>query len=112
MGSVYQVNKGINRSIEFKGIRAQYLGYFALGLLLLFLLFAALYVLGLWIWFCIAIVGGLGTLLYVAVMRLSHRFGSHGLMKYFARKALPCYLAFRSRGLFLSLGKEACDEVS
>lgn len=111
MGSVYQVNKGINRSIEFKGIRAQYLGYLAVGMLLLFLLFATLYVLGLWIWFCIGIVGGLGGGLYLLVTRLSHRFGRFGLMKYFARRALPNYLCFRSRGLFLGLGKEVADEI-
>ncbi|HMT97439.1 MAG TPA: DUF4133 domain-containing protein, partial [Ferruginibacter sp.] len=30
--SVYQINKGINRSIEFKGLKAQYIWYLGGGL--------------------------------------------------------------------------------
>lgn len=34
----YPINKGIGRSVEFKGLKAQYLFIFAGGLLLLFIL--------------------------------------------------------------------------
>jgi hypothetical protein len=103
MGSIYHINRGINRSIEFKGIRAQYLGYFAIGLLLLFLLFAVLYVLGLGIWICTGIIAVLGIGLYFSVIHLSHRFGRFGLMKFLARKAIPECLVFRSRKMFAGL---------
>lgn len=106
MASVYNINKGINRSIEFKGIRAQYIGYLAVGMLLLFLLFAILYVLGLSVWFCVGTIGALGILLYLVVIRLSHRFGRHGLLKYLAKKALPKYLWFSSRKLFTHLKQQ------
>ncbi|MDB5129720.1 DUF4133 domain-containing protein, partial [Mucilaginibacter sp.] len=36
----YQINKGINRPIEFKGLKAQYIGYLGSGLVALLILFA------------------------------------------------------------------------
>ena len=44
--SVYTINKGINKPIEFKGLKAQYIGYLAAGLIGLLILFAALYISG------------------------------------------------------------------
>ena len=40
----YPVNKGIGRSVEFKGLKAQYLFIFCGGLLALFVLFVILYI--------------------------------------------------------------------
>ena len=42
----YPVNKGIGRSVEFKGLKAQYLFIFAGGLLVVFVLFVILYMAG------------------------------------------------------------------
>ena len=44
---VYQINKGINKPIEFKGLKAQYIGYLAGGLVGLLILFAVMYISGL-----------------------------------------------------------------
>ena len=41
--SVYSVNKGINKSIEFKGLKAQYIWYLGGGVVALLILFAILY---------------------------------------------------------------------
>lgn len=49
----YPYNKGIGRSVEFKGLKAQYLFIFAGGLLALFVLFIILYMVGIDQWFCI-----------------------------------------------------------
>ena len=49
----YPVNKGIGRSVEFKGLKAQYLFIFAGGLLVVFVLFVILYMAGVSQWFCI-----------------------------------------------------------
>jgi hypothetical protein len=38
--SVYQINKGINKPIEFKGLKAQYIWYLCGGLVALLILFA------------------------------------------------------------------------
>ena len=65
--SVYQVNKGINQSIEFKGLKAQYIWYLGGGVVALLVLFAILYFIGLPSLVCVGVIGGAGTFL---VMKL------------------------------------------
>lgn len=43
--SVYPINKGINQSIEFKGLKAQYIWYLGGGVVGLMILFAILFLL-------------------------------------------------------------------
>jgi len=50
--SVYQINKGINKAIEFRGLKAQYIWYLAGGILLLMTLFAVLYIAGINTFIC------------------------------------------------------------
>lgn len=106
MSSVYQINKGINKPIEFKGLRAQYIAYLAVGLVLLLIGFAVLYILGVALFVVLPLIGGLGTGLFVSVFRLSHRFGQYGLMKFLAKRQLPAYLKLNSRKVFTSLKKK------
>lgn len=96
----YQINKGINKPIEFKGLKAQYIGYLGGGLVALLVLFAVLYLIGLAVYCCILVIGGLGSALFYKVFQLSHKYGEHGLMKRNARKYIPDHLKFRSRRLF------------
>lgn len=96
----YQINKGINKPIEFKGLRAQYIGYLGGGLVGLLVLFAILYLVGMAIYLCILIILSLGSLLFYQIFALSHKYGQYGLMKRNARKYLPHYLKFKSRRLF------------
>ena len=103
MASVYQINKGVSRPIEFKGLKAQYIAYLAVGLVFLLVLFAALYILGASLWVVLPLVLGLGSVLFFAVFRLSRRFGEHGPMKFFARRGVPKFICFRSRRVFTSL---------
>ena len=49
----YPINKGIGRSVEFQGLKSQYLFIFAGGLLALFVLFVILYMAGVNQWICI-----------------------------------------------------------
>ncbi|WP_304649260.1 DUF4133 domain-containing protein, partial [uncultured Duncaniella sp.] len=42
--SEYQINKGIGRSVEYKGLKAQYLFIFAGGLLAIFVVFVIMYI--------------------------------------------------------------------
>ena len=106
MSSVYSINKGINKAIEFRGLRAQYIGYLAGGLVGLLLLFMVLYLTGVNLYACVALVLGLGTALITGVFRLNHKYGRFGLMKKRARRSLPDYLCFRSRGLFKNLRRD------
>jgi len=96
----YQINKGINRPIEFKGLKAQYIGYLGGGLVALLVLFAVLYLTGTPVYLCMIIIAALGSALFYKVFHLSHRYGEHGLMKRNARRYLPTYLKFTSRRLF------------
>lgn len=103
MASIYKINKGVNKPIEFKGFKAQYITYLGIGLVILLLLFAMLYIMGINLYICILVVGGLGVGLFLTVFRLSLQYGEHGLLKRLARKYIPEYIRFRSRGLFLNL---------
>ncbi|WP_217607286.1 DUF4133 domain-containing protein [Chitinophaga sp. GbtcB8] len=104
--TVYTINKGINRSIEFKGIKAQYIIYLAAGLLLLLIIFALLYVVGVNTYVSLGIIIPSGVVLYSAVQRFSKRFGEHGLLKHNARKHLPGFVSARSRKLFIQLSEK------
>jgi hypothetical protein len=107
MSSVYHINKGINKSIEFRGLRAQYIGYLAAGLVVLLILFVILYVAGINRYACLVLVFGSGTALVVGVFRLSHKYGRYGLMKKSAKRRIPDYLRFSSRKIFINLNKKS-----
>jgi len=103
MSSVYHINKGVSKPIVFKGLKAQYIAYLAVGLVLLLIAFAVLYICGVSLWLILPLVFGSGGVLVFSVFRLSRRFGEHGLMKFFAKRGLPVYIRFGSRGLFTGL---------
>ena len=88
MSSVYHINKGINKPILFKGLKAQYIAYLAIGLVLMLIGFAVLYICGLSLWIILPVIFGTGGVLCFTVFRLSHKYGEHGLMKHIAKKQL------------------------
>jgi hypothetical protein len=100
--SIYQVNKGINKSIEFKGLRAQYIWYLGGGLLGLLILFAVMYIIGISSLVCIGIVLISGTGLFIKVYAMSNRYGEHGLMKKIASGSIPKTIKNNSRKVFQS----------
>ena len=77
-----EINKGIGRNVEFKGLESQYLFIFCCGLLAVFVVFVILYMAGVNQWVCIG-------------FRLNERYGTHGLMKAAARKRHPRYVLNR-----------------
>ncbi|MDQ0966854.1 hypothetical protein QFZ20_002257 [Flavobacterium sp. W4I14] len=103
MATVYHINKGVSKPIVFKGLKAQYIAYLAIGLILLLLSFAILYISGLSLFVVLPVILLLGSTLFMVTFRLSHRFGEHGLMKFIAKKGLPKYLRFSSRRIFTAL---------
>ena len=77
----FEINKGIGRSVEFKGLKAQYLFIFAGGLLGMFILVVVLYMIGVNQYICIGL-GILGaTLIVWQTFSLNRKYGEHGLMK-------------------------------
>jgi len=101
--SVYQINKGINKPIEFKGLKAQYIWYLGGGLLGLLILFAILYICGVNTFVCLGIMIILGTLLFMHVYKLSHKYGQYGMMKNLAKRNIPKAIKNYSRRTFMSL---------
>lgn len=104
--SVYRINKGINRPLEFKGLRAQYIAYLAAGLVALLLLFTFLYLVGTPLLVCLPVILLLGGALFAGVYHLNKTFGEHGLGKRLARRRIPDFLRLRSRALFLHLSRK------
>ena len=105
--SVYAVNKGISRPIEFKGLKAQYIGYLGAGLLLLLILFAVLYICGVNTFICLAVIMMAGTGLFIQVYQLSRRYGEHGMMKILAKRSIPQVIKNYSRRPFTGLCKKS-----
>ncbi|WP_418422173.1 DUF4133 domain-containing protein [Alistipes ihumii] len=93
----YSINKGIGKQVEFKGLRAQYLFIFAGGLLGVFILFVAMYLLGVPAAVCIAVGLVLGTALVAFTFYLNGRYGAHGLMKLSAVRRYPRRIIHRKR---------------
>ncbi len=99
--SVYQINKGINKSIEFRGLKAQYIWYFGGGVLGLLILFAILYIIGVNSFVCLGIILIGGTVLTIKIYALSNTYGEYGMMKKLARRSVPKVVRSKSRDIFL-----------
>jgi len=93
----YPINKGIGRSVEFQGLKSQYLFIFAGGLLALFVLFVILYMAGVNQWICIGFGGTSASILVWQTFSLNRKYGEHGLMKRSALHSHPRYLINRRR---------------
>ena len=101
--SIYSINKGANKSIEFRGLKAQYIWYLAGGLIGLLILFAILYVVGVNTYICLIIILGAGGFLFTWVYRLSNTYGEYGMMKKAAKRMLPKVIRNNSRKMFIQL---------
>ncbi len=104
--SVYNINKGINKPIEFKGLKAQYIGYLGVGLVVLLVLFAILYIAGVNMFICVGLILILGTVLFVFVYQISNQYGQYGLMKKAAKRGIPSHLLCASRRPFVYLSNK------
>jgi hypothetical protein len=105
MSAVYQINKGVNRALEFKGIKAQYIVFLAAGLVLLLLLFAILYLGGCNTYFLVGVILPAGAGLFYVTARLSKNYGEHGLVKKIAKQQLPKCVKSRTWKRFSLSGK-------
>lgn len=103
--SVYKINKGINKPIEFKGFKAQYIWYLGIGLVALLILFAVLYIVGVNTYVCLVLILILGAGLFVRVSKLSNKYGEHGMMKKIARQSVPRVIKSYSRKMFFKISE-------
>jgi hypothetical protein len=103
--SVYQINKGINKPVEFKGFKAQYIWYLGGGLIGLLILFAIMYISGINTFICLGLILILGFFLFSYIYKLSHKYGQYGLMKKMAKRSIPKTIKVYSRKEFIVLKK-------
>ena len=99
--SIYQINKGINKSIEFKGLKAQYIWYFAGGIIALLILFAIMYIIGINSFICIGIILIAGTVLVIKIYGMSNEYGEYGMMKKLAKRSVPKVIRSKNRKVFM-----------
>ena len=93
--SNYNINKGIGRTVEFKGLKAQYLFIFAGGLLGVLILVMIMYMAGVNSYICLFIGAGGASLVVWKTFSLNGKYGEHGLMKLGAKKKHPKYIISR-----------------
>lgn len=105
----YSINKGIGKSVEFKGLKAQYLFIFTGGLLAVFVVFVIMYMVGIDQWVCIGFGVIAASVLVWQTFNLNAKYGEHGLMKVMAVRQHPRYLINRKtpHRLFKQKRKEA-----
>jgi hypothetical protein len=101
--SVYAINKGINKSIEFKGLKAQYIWYLGCGIMGLLILFSLMYVLGINQYICLGIILPAGGLMLFKIYQMSNTYGEHGMMKMMARRSVPKLVRSNSRAVYINL---------
>ncbi|MCQ2335597.1 MAG: DUF4133 domain-containing protein [Paludibacteraceae bacterium] len=92
----YQVNKGVGKSVEVKGLRAQYFIYAVIGIVAAFVVF-----------FILSFIVGQVPSVIVAVFclvinvsvcfYLNNKFGEKGLVQLYASRALPKRIAIHRR---------------
>lgn len=93
--NTYNINKGIGRTVEFKGLKSQYLFLFAGGLLGTIILVMILYMTGVNSYICLLLGAGGASLIIWKTFSLNKKYGTHGLMKMGARKRHPDYIVCR-----------------
>lgn len=93
--SNYNINKGIGRTVEFKGLKAQYLFLFAGGLLGILILTMILYMVGVNSIICLFLGAGGALLIVWQTFSMNKNYGEHGLMKISAHKRHPHYMICR-----------------
>ena len=109
---VYTINKGVNRPVEFRGLKGRYIWWLAGGIVSLLGVFAALYIAGMNPFLCIGIIAVAGLMLFMRVYRLSRVYGEHGLMKRAAARRLPQRVRSGTRMIFIHRGTDPGNVTS
>jgi Domain of unknown function (DUF4133) len=107
----YLINKGINRPIEFKGVKAQYIGYLAAAAAGMLVIFGIMYSAGISQYICAPSALALGGYATARIMRLSSKYGQFGLMKLQAKKRIPAALLSKSRKVFIQMHNHDVSKV-
>ncbi|QIH34504.1 DUF4133 domain-containing protein [Sphingobacterium sp. DR205] len=91
----FNINKGVGRSVEFKGLKAQYLFIFAGGLLGALIFVMILYMMGVNSYICLFFGSAGSSLIIWQTFALNGKYGEHGLMKVASKKRHPRFIVNR-----------------
>ena len=109
---VYTINKGVNRAVEFRGLKGRYIWWLAGGIVSLLGIFAVLYIVGVNPFLCIGVIAIAGVVLFMRVYRLSRVYGEYGLMKRAAARRLPRRVKADTRRIFIHRGADPVNVKS
>ena len=73
------------------------------GLVVLLILFAILYIIGVNPFLCVALITGLGFVLFTWVYHINNKYGEYGIMKKIAKRSMPTVIKSYSRQVFLKV---------
>lgn len=85
----YIILKGVEQPLIFHGLQGFYIWVAGIGLLINFLLFTLLYLLGIDLLICVGMVLCLCVGWVILISRHSRQYGSHGWMKKMASTMIP-----------------------
>lgn len=105
MPTTYTINRAINKPIEFRGLKGQYILYAGGVLVGDILLFAILYICRVNSWICVMLSFGLGGGGVTTLYRICKKYGQYGLAKKRAAKNVPEAILVSSRKIFTQLKK-------
>ncbi|WP_342089099.1 DUF4133 domain-containing protein [Dyadobacter sp. OTU695] len=101
----YAINKGINRSIVFRGLKGQYIWYAGGAMFMVMILYALMYILGVNTYLCLLIAALIAAGSIMTVYQLSASYGEHGLTKAMAARKIPRLVKATSRKRFITSNK-------
>ncbi len=91
----YNIHRGVDKPVEFKGLFGQYLFIFVCGVLLTFVVFVVLYLSGVDQTVCFGFAVCASLLLGAGTFRLQAKYGRFGLLKRFASMRHPRRIVHR-----------------
>ena len=103
---IYDLNRGINKPVEFKGLVGSNIYFLAAGIGLVFALFVTCYLVGLPLLATVLVTFVAGGGMWAGVFALNRKYGEHGLMKASARRSSPKYITNRHSRLFQHLNED------
>ena len=102
----YDLNRGINKPVEFKGLVGSNIYFLVAGIGLTFALFVTMYLVGLPLLATVLVTFVAGGGMWAGVFALNRKYGEHGLMKASARRSSPKYITNRQSRLFQHLNED------
>jgi len=106
MLTTYMVNRAIDKPIEFRGLKGQYILYAGCILVSDILLFAILYICRVDSWICVLLSFGIGSGGVTILYRTCKKYGPNGWTKKKAAGKLPSSIRCESRAIFTQLKKQ------